>query len=123
MDDLDTQLITCPRMAGCLRLLPASCAQNWRRSRKSEPWDSVFVCRGCEVGARHAGETIPLPAVPPKGCCYCGKTDRRLICKSLCVSCANRIFEILRGRYRRHTPPGLMNRLHAFHIVIEDESE
>ncbi len=125
--ELDTSdpllsLFECPRHPGGLRLLPKACATMWRGAKGAEPWDRLFPCRGCAIGATHAGEAPPPPEPGDDGrkCCFCGRTDQRLVCKTLCVSCANRILELLRGRYRRDAPPGLGARLRCFTVHIEE---
>lgn len=117
-------LFTCPAEEyNGLRLLPSACAQNWRRGKTAQPWDRNYPCRGCSIGAVHAGEAPPAtdPQDDPRRCAYCGRTDMRLVCRSLCVSCANRVFELVRGRYRRVNPPGIGARLIAFQITFADE--
>jgi len=99
------ELFECPRHTGQLRLTTTSCAKNWQRAKKAEPWDSLRVCRGCEIGAMNAGEA-PTPEAPPdRACLRCGATDQRLVRKQICVSCFNREREVLTGRYRRASPP------------------
>jgi hypothetical protein len=115
-------LFACPRHPGGLRLLPTACAAMWRGGKAAEPWDRLFPCRGCAIGATHAGETPNLaPCDDGRKCCFCGRTDQRLVCRTICVSCANRLFELLRGRYRRDAPPGLGARLRCFTVHIEEE--
>jgi hypothetical protein len=99
------EMFTCPHHVGNLRLTPQACAQNWKRARKAEPWDALRVCRGCEIGAGHAGET-PAPQAPSaRECLRCGGTDKRLVRGQICISCYNRERELLTGRYRRTVPP------------------
>lgn len=102
---MSCELFECPRHTGHLRLSPAACAQNWRRAKKAAPWDALRVCRGCEIGAGHAGEA-PTPAAPTdRECLRCGATDKRLVRDQICISCYNRERELLTGRYRRQAPP------------------
>ena len=124
MESTELVLFTCPSPAYCgLRLTPTACADNWKRARTAAPWDRLFPCRGCEIGAGHAGETPSLaPGDDGRKCCFCNRSDQRLVCKTVCVSCANRIFELMRGRYRRDAPPGLGARLHCYVVHIEEES-
>jgi hypothetical protein len=99
------ELFECPRHAGHLRLTPNACAQNWQRAKKAEPWDTLRVCRGCEIGANHAGEA-PAPQAPSsRECLRCGDADKRLVRGQICISCYNRERELLTGRYRRTVPP------------------
>ena len=80
-------------------LQPANCAMNFRAMKDGS------ACRGCQLGAIHAGQArAPLP--PPKpACCRCGRTEQRLISASLCVSCANRSWEVLKGKNSKGKPP------------------
>ena len=117
-------LFECPSPSyNGLRLTPAACAQNWQRARTAQPWDRCFPCRGCEIGAGHAGETPSLaPGDDGRKCCFCERTGQRLVAKTICVSCANRVFELLRGRYRRDAPPGLGARLRCFIVHLDEET-
>ncbi len=123
--ELADQLFECPEPAyGNLRLLPQACAANWKKGKNSAPWDRLFSCKGCAIGAAHAGETPPDSEDDPRKCVYCGRTYLRLVSRALCISCSNRVNEYLSGHYRRtNTPPGLAAKLRHFVIVIaEDES-
>ena len=116
-------LFECPRHPGGLRLLPSACAAMWRESKGAQPWDRCFPCRGCAIGAGHAGEAPNLaPGDDGRKCCFCERTGQRLVAKTICVSCANRVFELLRGRYRRDAPPGLGARLRCFIVHLDEET-
>ena len=110
------ELFTCPHHTGNLRLTVQACAQNWQRARKAKPWDTLRVCRSCEIGAGHCGEPLPHLNDDHRSCCYCG-----LAAKIVCISCFNRLAELRRGRYRRAAPPGLGKRLTGFRVVIHYE--
>ena len=71
---------------------PTSCADRWSKS------ECGSSCHGCSVGAQHAGR--PDAPTPPTRmpCCRCGRTDQRLLAKTLCVSCFNRQRETIKGR-------------------------
>lgn len=119
--DLAANLFTCPAPAyGNLRLLPTACAANWKRARAAQPWDRLFPCRQCPIGAAHAGEAAPDASDNPRACAFCGRTHQRLVAKIICISCANRLFELLRGSYRRKIPPSLGARLIGFSITFEE---
>lgn len=57
-------------------------------------------CRGCPVGATHAGQVDPtghwLRGMP--ACSRCHRTDLRLIGGNVCVGCKNREYEWVKGR-------------------------
>ena len=99
------ELFTCERHRGDLRLTVGACAANYRRAKAVEPWDTMAPCKGCPIGASHAGEPLTPPAPPPRLCLRCGVTARRLIHNQLCMSCYNRERELLTGHYRRRSPP------------------
>ena len=99
------ELFTCPRYAGGLRLTPMSCAAQWRRGKDALPWQSIYPCRGCEIGAVNAGEPLPAQAPGRTLCCRCGRIGMRLIRGQICVSCYNREREVRIGKDRRGNVP------------------
>jgi hypothetical protein len=112
-----------PEMPGidrfaCTRLhatLPVSaCAAMWRQANE-KACDRHITCRGCPLGAGHAGipnaSLSPIFGVLVCGRCHAGAT--RLVCGSLCVSCKNREYEIVRGRNARGQYPSRLPPLAA----------
>ncbi|WP_295443001.1 hypothetical protein [uncultured Thiodictyon sp.] len=96
----------CPRYPGDLRLSTSACASMWQEGRTALAWGRRFRCRGCALGAAHAGGAVALPAAPPeRECLRCGAAARRLIRRQICLSCYNRERELLTGHYRRGQPP------------------
>jgi len=123
LESTELVLFTCPAPAYCgLRLTPTACAENWKRAKTAAPWDRLFPCRGCEIGAGHARE--PPPGLDPgddgRACLWCGRKGQRLTAKVLCISCYNRARELRTGSYRREAPPNL-NRLHVYEVSLEVE--
>jgi hypothetical protein len=63
-------------------------------------------CRGCSLGADHAGEPdanlCDIHGV--KICARCREEATRLIWGNLCVSCQNRQYEFIRGSNARGKP-------------------
>lgn len=106
--DEDLGLFTCPRMPGGLRLMPVSCAANYRAGKRAEPWETTHRCQGCAIGARHAGESVVAKPVEHH-CTACGAPSPRLVFGVVCVSCFNRLGEALRGRNARGKIPRKWN--------------
>jgi hypothetical protein len=50
---------TCPKLPGGLHLARAACANLYQRGKRADPWETAHHCRGCMIGARHAGEGKP----------------------------------------------------------------
>lgn len=99
------ELFTCPEHPGGLRLTPSACASQFQRAKGANPWDSVYRCHGCEIGAANAGCPPPPPAPGRTLCCRCGRTGLRLIRGQICVSCYNREREVRIGKDRRGNAP------------------
>lgn len=98
----------CPHHAGNLTLSPDACAAMWRRGQRAKPHDMLAPCRGCAIGAEHAGApaSAASAARPPEfQCTRCGKHSTRLIRGTICPSCYNRERERRIGRDRRGKPP------------------
>lgn len=120
MSDLAALLFTCPRHPGNLRLLPAACATRWRNAQNLEPWNDGYQCRGCPVGATHAG--CPPPPTPDpnrRRCSWCGGHGRLVLHGSSCVDCYNRTSEIARATGRRGKAP-MHFPLLVFLVEVED---
>lgn len=122
----ETELFDCPRHAGNLRLTASACAQMWRRGKTAAKWDRLEPCKGCRIGAEHAGEPLP-PEGEDHGerCIWCGKTQysRRLAHGMFCVSCWNRMLECAKGRFRRDKPPVQMVTMRVYEIEVPDDDE
>ena len=116
-------LFQCPRHPGILRLMPPACANLWRASKTAQPWDRGWLCRGCEIGAGHAGEALPLASSEDdtgRACVFCGRSDQRLVGGLICITEFNRLAELLSGHYRRANPPGLGARLHRYRAITNE---
>lgn len=83
-----------------------ACATMWRQANH-ENLESHIGCRGCPIGAEHAGELLAnmsaLHGTPT--CARCHRGSTRLIHDMHCVSCYNREREVLRGRNAKGTAP------------------
>ena len=76
-----------------------ACAQMYQRESRTRSGQHPH-CRGCEVGALHAGERAPTPLYGSLICPRCARGSTRLV-RGLCVSCINRQYEVVRGRNAR----------------------
>lgn len=97
-------MFRCDRMSATMQV--TSCASMWERSNLG-PIPKTDRCRGCELGAVHAGQSVP-DASAIRGlaiCPRCAATDKRLIKGLLCVSCYNREREVLIGRNAKGKRP------------------
>ncbi|HET8550929.1 MAG TPA: hypothetical protein VFM97_00450 [Gammaproteobacteria bacterium] len=117
---MTVELFTCPRHAGNLRLMPSSCAAMWNKAQRAEPDDRLFPCRGCEIGARHAGHApedahgrLPAESI----CARCHRSPRRFIDGRICVSCYNRGREWKLGRNAKGRPPVHLPALYTARIA------
>ena len=76
-------------------LQPTHCAANWRAGRDGS------ACRGCRIGATHAGQPDAPPPVSSRICCRCGTASQRIIGGVFCVGCYNRARECIRQENRK----------------------
>jgi hypothetical protein len=97
-------------------LSTTACAGMYTESKRAiEPRHPA--CRGCAIGAHHAGDTAP----PPESlfgrllCCRCHRKRGRLLYGALCISCVNRQYEVIRGRNGKGNPP--VKAARTFHLV------
>lgn len=98
------QHFDCQPLRGALST--ADCAKRWAVAPKGS------ACADCRLGQLHHSDHLPTSsttvqqACPHNACLRCGRTDLRIIhIHGLCVSCANRRLEVLRGRNGRGTRP------------------
>lgn len=95
-----------------------TCASMWRSGHAKGAHERFWRCRGCQVGARHAGAAeatlSPIYALSICGRCNMGAT--RLIHGHLCVSCYNREREYLKGRNAKGNRPVMHPDLHRLSI-------
>ena len=113
-------LFDCPRLAGNLRITEIGCANNWRRARRehADRGHPLYECRGCAIGAGHAGEPQERDAAALEGVCVrCNRQSTRLLKgAAICVSCYNREREVRIGKDRRGNRPKSLPRAHT-HVV------
>jgi len=101
-----------------------SCAQMWRQANH-EKNENRLGCKGCPIGAAHAGETTASLS-RLRNSLVCGRRHRsahRLVGKHLCVSCKNREYEYLKGRNAKGTMPIKLKALEhrTLHYMQGDE--
>ena len=91
------------------RLTKRGCQGQWEKAQadKPEPWQSLWHCRSCPVGAANAGLVQPKHAdeALSKLCPRCGRLTERMIKGRLCISCYNRAREVVRGKNCKGNAP------------------
>lgn len=99
------QFFRCERRKATIRT--SVCAKMWQEGHAKHADERHLSCRGCQVGARHAGasEATLSPVYASPICGRCGAGSTRLIGGHLCVSCANRQYEWIKGRNARGNKP------------------
>lgn len=118
-----TEPVACSARA--LTLSARACAADWRRAQavKPLPWLSLYHCRGCTLGAAHAGR--PLAAAVQvtqldevrRLCVRCHQPARKILHGRYCVSCYNRDRELAAGKNGRGTEPSLLRERYPLHTV------
>jgi hypothetical protein len=90
-------------------LSTAACAQNWRRAQHLHERDiaALHHCRDCAIGAAHAGEKFVARSkiFGTDFCPRCRRGGARIIGNRRCVSCANRDYEVAKGKNAKGTAP------------------
>lgn len=80
------------------------------------------ACRGCPIGAMHAGEKLPTARTLYKSkiCPRCLRPSTRFV-KGLCISCINRQYEVERGRNARGKPPVKLQPLAPMAMALRED--
>jgi hypothetical protein len=103
-------------------LSTSACAGRWRAARdaKGAQADRFEKCRGCPIGAAHAGEAVITYSAyyDTSICPRCGIGGSRMIRGELCVSCYNRQRELLVGKNAKGTAPVKAARLQPHRIRV-----
>lgn len=91
-------MFRCARLAASLQV--ERCASMWGEANARNAPDRLSRCRGCAVGAGHAGAKDPAyhRVRGMAMCARCHRCDLRLIGGNVCVSCKNREYEWVSGR-------------------------
>ncbi|MBC3831475.1 hypothetical protein H8K33_08135 [Undibacterium amnicola] len=88
------------------QLTPQSCSNHFENSR-------YIQCVGCPIGEYHTPKVSnncsnnrSQNMAPNPACTRCQKAGRRLVFKkTLCISCANREYEVRKGKNSKGTEP------------------
>jgi hypothetical protein len=101
-----------------------ACARRWKEAQtaKADRAEALRLCRGCTIGAAHAGEPH-IHRAPSFGRSLCPRcqrgTTRRMVAGRLCINCYNRPRELLRLRNGKGTLPTLaLGALREFAIGV-----
>lgn len=78
-------------------LAVGDCAKRWLDAKHVGPESRLHRCRGCPLGAVHAGHADEPQAFKSKVCARCTVPSFRLIKGNLCPSCYNRERELRKG--------------------------
>ncbi|HYD68502.1 hypothetical protein [Azospirillum sp.] len=117
-------LFRCERRSCSLSV--TSCAASWQAAQRKrpEPWEGLWHCRSCPVGAASAGKPMPVATVTGDAlsciCPRCQRSAARIIKGRLCVSCYNREREVIKGRNAKGTIPRLTAKLHRQVLAVND---
>jgi len=94
------------------------CTAMWTSASAKDAPESHLMCRGCRIGAKHAGceEATLSPLFGKHVCGRCGVGSTRLIHGHLCPSCYNREREWVLGRNARGNAPTTLPALHRLAV-------
>lgn len=110
------RMFNCDRRRAMLQV--ERCSAMWEAAQVKDASERYLLCRGCQLGAKHAGvtEATLSPLFASTICGRCHGTGARLICSHLCVSCYNRELEYVKGRTRRGRAPQNHPTLHRVSV-------
>ena len=114
-DDYDGQLFECERRDAVLS--PNSCAVMWSNANGSKSCPiNLTKCHNCPVGAHHSGCDVSGSSQQLNLCARCNRPSVRMVRDRICISCANREYEVLRGVNARGCFPSKHPPLHKISI-------
>lgn len=111
-EDCPGDFFECGKLSATLS--KSSCASMWRKAF-SRNGNYQEKCRGCPIGAMHAGEhEISTSRLAGKKICVrCHRASNRFVFNDICVSCYNREREWVKGRNAKGTKPVKQKPLHS----------
>lgn len=85
----------------------SACSALWMESQRKGSDGRHWMCQTCSIGAEHsgAGGANCSKFYRKPICARCGLGTSRMVNGHLCVSCANRAYEYLKGRNARGSYP------------------
>jgi hypothetical protein len=116
-------MFRCDRLSASLRV--QACGEMWQQANGKSPPDRLWQCKGCPLGAQHAGagDAAMNPLRGTTTCTRCHRTDMRLIGGIVCVSCANRAYEWRKGKNARGVFPKHHPELVRFRVRYATQGE
>lgn len=108
-DGVSFEMFRCTTWRASLSM--AACARRWEDAQvaKGERAEELRLCRQCHFGARHAGRPSIIERAQNFGSNVCVRCERgsgrRLVGKTLCISCYNRQQEWIRGANGKGSKP------------------
>lgn len=99
-----------------------SCVAMYQAAKKDGKgyFGSRVKCKGCDVGACHAGDVSSAKKTNPlykaSHCPRCHNKHATRMVKGLCISCLNRQYEMEKGKNAKGAAPVKLRELHAFFV-------
>lgn len=105
IDNVPGDYFECSKMRATLST--NACAANWREAMAKPDTVRLHHCKGCPIGALHAGETDTSVSTMfgSSICSRCHEGGRRLLQGRLCICCYNRQLEALKGKNSKGATP------------------
>ena len=119
---VDLVMMQCAKVGATLSTV--GCGRRFLAAQREKlsAWSVPNPCRGCPVGAGHAGcRPEPMATVTEAIrhiCPRCRRVSPRMIRGELCVSCYNRHREVDVGANAKGTRPTLTDRLHTQRVCV-----
>lgn len=112
MNGCPGRFFRCERLRANLSV--TACTTRWRQANAKGAPERLAQCKGCPIGAEHAGEPLVLssPLFESHICSRCHRPSDRLINGEHCPSCYNRQREFIVGRNAKGTRPVKNTGLH-----------